>query len=262
MTVAVVGKGGTGKTTISALIIQLLSAKGVVLAVDADPSTNLNQALGLDLIETVGSIREKMDEELKGGTFSPGLAKKDFLDRKIRGALVESENIDLLAMGRPEGPGCYCSVNNILRALIDQLTDNYDYVIMDCEAGMEHISRQTTKDIDFLIIASDPTMRSLTTAIGMKELMAQLRTHTGKVALVINRLAKELPQDVYKMIESQGFDPLVTIPEDEAVYDLEIKGRPIIEIPEDAPVRRGIEELLSLLGIRMLEPISTGQPIS
>ena len=245
--IAVAGKGGVGKTTISALLIQHLSRDGIVLAIDADPATNLNQALGLELLETVGEIREKIDEDIKGGIFSPGVAKKDFLDRRVRGALVESDRVDLLAMGRPEGPGCYCAVNNMLRTIMDELAGNYDYVVMDCEAGMEHISRQTTRDIDVLITVSEPAMRSLTTAMAMKELITDLRTRTGKISLVINRVAKELPRDVWKMIEGQGFDPIVEIPQDETLYDLEVGGRAVIEIAENALLRKGIEELVSII---------------
>ncbi len=245
--VAVGGKGGVGKTTISALLIQALSQKGVVLAVDADPATNLNQALGLELGDTVGSIREKMDKEVKGGTFNPGLAKRDFLDRKIRGILVESEKVDLIAMGRPEGPGCYCAVNNILRTVIDHLIGNYDYVVMDCEAGMEHISRQTTRNIDVFVTVSDPTLRSLSTAIAMKGLIRELRTGAGRISLVVNRVRKALPPDVQRMIEREGFDPILQIREDDALYDLEVRGSPVIQIDEDTPLRQGIAPLVSIL---------------
>ena len=261
ITIAVVGKGGTGKTTLSALLIQHLSRKGIVLAVDADPSTNLNQALGLTLEDTVGSIREKMDKELKEGTLSPGVTKAEILERQMRGILVESSRVDLLAMGRPEGPGCYCAVNNILRTLIDKLTESYNYVVMDCEAGMEHISRQTTKDIDLMITVSDPTVRSITTAIGMKELISEMRTRTGPVALVINRVAKQLPEDIRKLVEGQGFDPIVEIPEDKDVYDLEVGGRPIIELQDDTPLRQGVADLLSALGLEDVHP-AKGQGVA
>ncbi len=251
MIVAVAGKGGVGKTTISALLIQSLSQKGVVLAVDADPATNLNQALGITLEDTVGSIREKMDREMKVGTFNPGLAKRDFLDRKIRGILVESEKVDLIAMGRPEGPGCYCAVNNILRTVIDHLIGNYDYVVMDCEAGMEHISRQTTRHIDVLFAVSDPTLRSLATAAAMKELIRELRTDVGRISLVINRVRKPLPPDFRRMVEAQSFDSVLQIQEDDAIYDLEVMGKPVIHIGEDTPIRKGIAPLVSILNSGM-----------
>jgi len=144
-TIVNAGKGGTGKTTIAALLINLLSQKGTVLAVDADPSTNLNLALGMPLDGTVGDMREEMALAVKSGTYDNNVAKPDYIEMKIMESLVESDRIDLLAMGRPEGPGCYCAANSMLRTSIDRLGKNYDYVVIDCEAGMEHISRQTTR---------------------------------------------------------------------------------------------------------------------
>jgi CO dehydrogenase maturation factor len=158
-TIAMAGKGGTGKTTVSALIVKLLSKKGLVLAVDADPSTNLSQALGLPLDEsrTVGRIREKMAEDVSQDRLSPDVGKPEYLYSKVVESLVESKGFDLLTMGRPEGPGCYCASNEFLRACLDKLVKDYkyDYVVMDCEAGMEHISRQTTRDVDALLLMSD-----------------------------------------------------------------------------------------------------------
>jgi CO dehydrogenase maturation factor len=177
-TIAIAGKGGTGKTTIAALLIKLLSEKGVVLAVDADPATNLNQCLGLPLDNTVGGIREQITEDVQKGRVAVGVAKQDLLDSKLMESLVESKGLDLLAMGRPEGPGCYCASNHMLRISLDRLGRNYDYIIMDCEAGMEHISRQTTRDVDFLLVTSDPTIRGITVAGGIKKLIGELRTQT------------------------------------------------------------------------------------
>jgi CO dehydrogenase maturation factor len=248
-TIAVAGKGGVGKTTIAALIIQFLSRKGLVLAIDADPAANLNQALGMTCDRTVGDIREDLSEEVKKGTFSAGITKKDFLDLKVEEALSESDHIDLLVMGRPEGPGCYCAVNNILRAIIDAIGNRYEYVVIDCEAGMEHISRQTTRDVDFLIIVTEPTMRSLNSAVGIKELIAEIRTRTDKILLVINRMFKELPEEIWKFIEANGLAPAFTIPMDEALYDLELKGRPVTELPSEAPLKRGVGNLVLQMGL-------------
>src|SRR4030042_1007301 len=186
-TVVVAGKGGTGKTTISALLVQLLSQKGVVLAIDADPATNLNQALGVPIGESVGRIREEMSQSVQSGPFSPTVSKQEYLDGRIRAALDEYKGFDLLAIGRPEGPGCYCAANNMLRLSIDKLGQNYRYVVIDSEAGMEHISRQTTRDVDILLIVSDLTQRGIRTAAAMKSLIRGLRTSVGKVCLVINR---------------------------------------------------------------------------
>jgi len=248
-TVVIAGKGGTGKTTIATLLIQLLSERGVVLAIDADPATNLNQALGVSLDDTVGRIREEMTEAIKLGSLSPTTPKQDYLEYKIMSALVESKGFDLLAMGRPEGPGCYCAANNMLRLFIDRLGQNYRYVIIDSEAGMEHISRQTTRDIDILLIVSDVTQRGINTAAAMKELMRELRTQVGKICLVINRSPNGLPPEIVQTIDKQGFELVATIPQDPRIADLEVKGLPITELPSDSPLRIGVRELVSKVGL-------------
>jgi CO dehydrogenase maturation factor len=248
-TIAIAGKGGVGKTTIASLLIHHLSKKGLVLAIDADPSANLNQALGLTYDQTVGGIREDLSGEVRKGTFEAGVTKKEFLDLKLAEAIAESDNIDLLVMGRPEGPGCYCAVNNILRSIIDNIGDNYDYVVIDCEAGMEHISRQTTRDLDCLIIVSEPSMRSLNSAVGIKELIAEIRTKTEKIVVVINRVAKELPPEIWHFIEENGLTPAFTIPMDEELYDLELKGKPVIDLPLEAHLQQGVQRLEQELGL-------------
>jgi CO dehydrogenase maturation factor len=247
--IAIAGKGGVGKTTVAALLISFLSEKGVVLAIDADPSSNLNQALGLPLGETIGNIREKLDEELRKGTFSAGITKKDFLDMKVREALAESEKIDLLVMGRPEGPGCYCAVNNILRSIMDSLKISYDYVVVDCEAGMEHISRQTTQNVDYLIIVSDPTARSLNAAAGINALISDLRSNKGKTALLLNRVLNDLPSRVQEFTTALQISPTIIVPEDRDIYDLEILGKPVTDLPEASPLKKGVRELATALGL-------------
>ena len=248
-TIVIAGKGGTGKTTVAALLIQLLSQKGVVLAIDADPATNLNQALGVPLGDTVGRIRENMTEDIKRGTISPTMSKQDYLDHKIMAALVESKGFDLLAMGRPEGPGCYCAANNMLRLSVDRLGQNYSYVIIDSEAGMEHISRQTTRDIDILLIMSDVTQRGIKTAAAMKGLIKELRTQVGKICLVVNRSPNGLPPEIVKAIDSHGFELVATIPQDPSIADLEVKGLPVTQLLLDSPLRIGVRELASQVGL-------------
>jgi len=244
-TIVVAGKGGVGKTAIAALLIDLLSKKGVVLAIDADPATNLNAALGLPLAETVGRAREDVTEDIQKGRLSPTVSKQDVLDMKIREALVESAKVDLLAMGRPEGPGCYCAANHMLRLSIDRLAKNYDYTVIDSEAGMEHISRQTTRDVDFLLIVSDVTMRGITTAARIKDLIKEMRTKVGKVGLAVNRVKNGLPQEIEKAISDFGLELVASLPEDQNLADLDIKGKPIIELPEDSPLRQGAREIIS-----------------
>jgi len=249
-TIAVAGKGGVGKTSISALVIQLLSQKGVVLAIDADPATNLNQALGVSEGETVGRIREDMSEAVKLGSISPSQSKQEYLDGKIMAALEEYKGFDLLAMGRPEGPGCYCAANNMLRVSIDKLGHRYDYVVIDSEAGMEHISRQTTRDIDVLFIVSDLTQRGINTAASMKALIGEMRTTVGKICLVINKVPdNKLPPEIKKLTEDHGFELVATIPQDAELAELEIKGMPTIELSPESLLRNGVKDLLTKVGL-------------
>jgi CO dehydrogenase maturation factor len=247
-TIAVAGKGGTGKTSVAALLVKLLSQKGLVLAVDADPSINLNQALGLPLDDskTVGRIREKMTEDISKGRLSPTIAKQEYLFGKILESLVESKGFDLLAMGRPEGPGCYCAPNEFLRVSLDKLVKDYKYyyIVMDCEAGMEHISRQTTRDVDVLLIMSDPTIRGVTAAVRIKELIVELRTKVGELGLIVNRVRGELSPEIKKVIDESGLQVIALIPEDPNMAGLEMKGRPVTELPQESPLQLKVKEIV------------------
>jgi CO dehydrogenase maturation factor len=246
-TIAIAGKGGTGKTTVAALLIKLLSQKGLVLAVDADPSTNLSQALGLPLDDsrTVGKIREKMAEDVSKGRLSPTIAKPEYLFSKIVESLAESKGFDLLTMGRPEGPGCYCASNEFLRASLDKIVKDYKYayIVMDCEAGMEHISRQTTRDVDVLLIMSDPTMKGVTTAARMNGLIRELRSNVGKVGLVINRVRGELSPEIGKAVDDSGLQVIALIPEDPDMAGLEMQGTPVTELPKESPLLLKVKEI-------------------
>jgi CO dehydrogenase maturation factor len=249
ITIAISGKGGVGKTAIAALLINRLSKKGVVLAIDADPSTNLNMALGLPLKDSVGGSREQMTRDIAKGLIPPDVPKQDVLDLRIRQALVESNRIDLLAMGRPEGPGCYCAANRMLRQSIDRMANDYDYTVIDCEAGMEHISRQTTRDIDYLLVISDPTIRGIVTAAGMKKLMGELRSKVGKVYLIVNRARGELSPEIKKVIADSAMELITTIPEDPFIGPLDMKGTPVIELPDASPLQCEVAELVTKLGL-------------
>ena len=178
-TIAVSGKGGTGKTTVSALLVRALveKEKKPILAVDADPNSNLNECLGVSLKRSVGDIRETLLE--KQQSLPPDQSKESYLDYMIQSSLTESDAFDLLAMGRPEGPGCYCYVNNVLRKIVDSIASGYPYVVMDTEAGLEHLSRRTTRDLDVLIITTDPTTRGAATAKRIAELVKELDTKVG-----------------------------------------------------------------------------------
>jgi CO dehydrogenase maturation factor len=249
-TIAIAGKGGTGKTTISALIVDYLTKnkKGTVLAIDADPSTNLNLALGVPLNDTVGDVREETATAVGGGQAMQGLSKWDYLDLRINEALTEEISFDLLAMGRPEGPGCYCAANNILRSSVDRLSDNYDYVVIDNEAGLEHLSRRTTRDVDHLLLVSDPTLRGLIAAKRAAEVVDELKTAVGRVSLIVNRVnGDRLPDSLAKAIEEYGLDLVGWIPSDADVNELDARGLPVVELPATAPSRQALEKILASL---------------
>ncbi|MBW2568578.1 MAG: AAA family ATPase [Deltaproteobacteria bacterium] len=226
--IALAGKGGTGKTTLSGLLVKylLIKRKTPVLAIDADSNANLNEVLGLKVTDTLGSIRE----EMKKGNVPSGMTKNIFMSMKLGQAVIEAKGYDLLVMGQPEGAGCYCAANNLLAASIEQLTANYPYIVMDNEAGMEHISRLTTRNVNILLIVSDTSKRGIQTAIRINELAKRLNIGVGKTYLVINRTKEALSDTVINMIKSGGLELAGIIPEDNTVYEYDLIGRPTIEI--------------------------------
>jgi len=253
--IAVAGKGGTGKTMVSALLIKHLidDNRGSVLAVDADPSTNLDLTLGTTTEETVGDIREETSQQVSSGTFMPGISKPEYLELRIYHALVEEKGFDLLAMGRPEGPGCYCAANNMLRASIDRLSRSYDYVVIDNEAGLEHLSRRTTQNVDLLLIVSDPTIRGLTTAERVAHLIEELKTQVGHIRLIVNRVVPneegepELAPQLETFIADKQLKLAGLIPVDPLVAEYDAAGRPLVELPEETPARRAVKAALDSL---------------
>lgn len=247
VTIAVAGKGGTGKTTFAALTIRYLlrTGRAPVLAIDGDPSSNLNLALGLPLEATIGQIREEARDEVSSGRFQAGISKPEYFAYKVEECLVEGDGVDLLAMGRPEGPTCYCAANNMLRNSIDRLGSRYPWVVIDNEAGMEHISRQTTRNVDHLFIVTDPTMRGIAAAQHIVDLIHELGTRIGRSYLVINRVAGELAPALVEAADRLGVPLAGTMPEDPAVAALDMVGRPLIELAEDSPVSRAVADILA-----------------
>jgi CO dehydrogenase maturation factor len=245
--IALAGKGGTGKTTIAAMVIRFLleENQGAVLAIDADPSSNLNMVLGLELEETVGDIREEMLTDIQttagagalAGGLSSGMSKTDYFDYHIRMATVEGDGVDLIAMGRPEGQGCYCAANNVMRAVMDRISVNYEFVVMDNEAGMEHLSRRTTRDVDVLFIVSDPTQRGIVAAERVADLVDELEIAVQDRYLIINRLpGAELPPALEEAIGKVKAEFLGIVPYDVTLAEFEFTGRPLIDLDEDSPV--------------------------
>ncbi len=246
ITIAVAGKGGTGKTTFCALAIKHLLATGraPILAIDGDPSSNLNLALGLPLEETIGRIREDARDQVTGSGLLDGMSKPEYFAYKVNECLVEGENIDLLAMGRPEGPTCYCAANNMLRTSIDRLGDNYPFVVIDNEAGMEHISRQTTRSVDHLFIVSDPTVRGLGAARHIVSLIAELGTRIEHSYLVINRVTGSLPPQFMETVRGLGVPLAGIVPADPAIAELDVEGRPLVELSDQSAAYQTIVEIL------------------
>ncbi len=229
--IAVAGKGGTGKTTLCGLIIRSLIDNGryPVLALDADPNSNLNQILGIDSVTTVGMLRE--DFKKNAPRMDKGIYKDQMVEMNIAQALVENKKFDLLVMGRGEGPGCYCYANSLFRKYIDTLQDNYDYVVMDNEAGMEHLSRRTTQDIDYLLIVSDPSPRGILTALRIKGLASELGLRVDKVLSVINRAPADLDKRVVDFADKEGLDIAAIIYNDPDIFDMDISSSSVFDLP-------------------------------
>jgi len=254
-TIALAGKGGVGKTTIAGMIIKYLAQNqtGSILAIDADPSSNLNMVLGLDLEWTVGDIREGMLEQVKSslaqggaamGTMPGGVNKRDYLDYQIRSSLAEGSRFDLIAMGRGEGQGCYCAVNHNLREVIDGMSKHYAYVVIDNEAGMEHLSRRTTRDVQHLFIVSDPTQRGLVAAQRIADMSKDLDIHVEHVHLILNRVSGEISPELKTFIEKLGIPLLGTIPSDATINEFDANGRPLVELGDLSPVYQAVTTLL------------------
>lgn len=243
--IAVAGKGGTGKTTLAGLIVRSLrrAGRGPILAVDADPNTNLDAALGLQPTKSVSDVLDAT----KGMRDLPAtMPKTTFLQYQLEDCLCEGRGVDLIVMGRPEGAGCYCAANHLLRDHLDRLMGSYPYVVMDNEAGMEHISRRTTRDVDLLFIVSDPTLAGLRAARRIQALIASLNLTIRQTALVINRTS-ELPPAVADLVAAWDLQVAGTVPLDPAVAAAELEGRPAVDLPDDAPAARRVSDILSTM---------------
>ena len=228
--IAFAGKGGTGKTTLAGILIRFLVEKGLtpVLAVDADANANLNEVLGLEVTETLGQARE----EMKKGVGS-GMTKDVFMEMKLQEAVVEANGFDLIVMGRPEGAGCYCAANSLLTQYLERLIGNYKFVVMDNEAGMEHLSRLTTNNIDALVVVSDPTRRGLQAASRIVNLAEELKLNIKDKYVLVNLAKDGQGDEIKEAAASFGLDLIGIVPEDEQIRTYDLKGIPTMELPED-----------------------------
>jgi CO dehydrogenase maturation factor len=229
--IALAGKGGTGKTTLAGLLVKYLVEKGKtpVLAVDADANANLNEVLGLGVTETLGEAREMM----KTGA-SAGMTKDLFMEMKVQQAIVEAEGFDLIVMGRPEGPGCYCAANTLLTQCLESLLNNYPYAVMDNEAGMEHISRLTTNHVNILMVVADPTRRGIQAAYRIVELASELKLDIGRKLVVVNQAKDGQKEAIEEAVQRTGMELVGVVPEDHQVQEFDLDGRPTVELGADS----------------------------
>lgn len=243
--IAMAGKGGTGKTTLAGMVLRYLldHGKRPILVVDADANSNLNEVLGLKVEHTVGEARE----EMKGGSGMVGMTKDQLIEMRINQCLVEADGFDLIAMGQPEGPGCYCAANNLVAHYMEALAKNYPYIVMDNEAGMEHLSRLTTKNVNILVIVSDPSWRSIQAARRLQDLAQQLKIVVGRAVLVVNRVTNGLPSRTREEIDNQGLILVGTIPEDPLLAEYDAEGKPTFYLPPESRALQAAYEIFQQL---------------
>ncbi|MEF9476295.1 MAG: AAA family ATPase, partial [Candidatus Mariimomonas ferrooxydans] len=240
--IALAGKGGTGKTTVAALTIRYLIEKRQkpVLAIDADSNSCLNEALGVAACSTIGQLREESLQTIRSGAERPGgMSMEQLFDYQVQQAIMEAKGFDLLVMGRPEGPGCYCAANNIIRKYSDKLSEKYPYVVIDNEAGMEHLSRRTTHKVNLLLVVSDPTQKGIHTAKRITNLIDELSLEVDRRILIINRTSDEgfTPLENDKILtgftrlretaKELNFEIISSIPDDKEVFQFDLEGKPV-----------------------------------
>lgn len=245
--IAVAGKGGTGKTSIASLVIRYLklNGSGPILAVDADPNANLGDGLGLSVPRTVGAIIHSFNEEKIN--ISPGMTKEAYLEYQLNGAMAEAKGLDLVTMGRGEGPDCYCYPNTVLRKFIDTLADNYAYVVMDNEAGMEHLSRRTTEKVDELLLISDHSIKGVRTIARIRDLVAELKLTVKRLSVMVNFVSDGLDPAVTEELARLGIELAATIPWDEAVREYDLKQKSLLDLPDTSPAVVAVNHLMTRL---------------
>ncbi|WMW24795.1 carbon monoxide dehydrogenase accessory protein CooC [Methanolobus sediminis] len=246
--IAVTGKGGTGKTATTSLLIRYLT-KGdkIVLAVDADPDTNLPETLGCEPSKTIGDIKEFMHDERDN--LPPDVNKESILEGKLYEVLEEMPGYDLLVMGRPEGSGCYCYVNNLLRGIMNKLVSNYDILIIDAEAGLEHFSRKIFRNVDDLIVVTDGSRRGLRTAERIRELVDELETDVSNIYVIANKVTDANRERISSTAEELGLELIGMVPVDEMIVERDLAGEPLFDLPDDSVAVQEIEKIAQKLGL-------------
>jgi len=249
--VSVSGKGGSGKTTVAALMLKHLIESGnrTILVIDADPATNLPDVLGVKTGKTVGTVEDELRSKLEKSEIPPTVTKKEVLEGQIHSILVETQGFDLLAMGRSEGEGCYCSVNYLLTSIIDSISKNYDLTIMDMEAGLEHVSRRTDRDVDIMLIVTDPSRMGLQTASRIRELASEVHIGFKKMYLIGNQFPPEAEGELRARAAEIGLELAGVIPRDDKVSAFNVAGKPLLDLPADSSAFAAIREITERIGL-------------
>lgn len=242
--IAVAGKGGSGKTSVTSLIIRYLKNNKLepILAIDADSNANLGESLGLEVKQTVGSIIASFNNEKIN--IPPGMTKEAYLEYRLNEIIVESKGLDLITMGRGEGPDCYCYPNTILRKFADSLAGNYAYVVMDNEAGMEHLSRRTTQNIDMLLIISNHSVKGVRTVARIRDLVSELRLVVNRQLVIINFAPAKIASPVSEELARLGIESTILIPEDEQVYKYDLELKPLLDLPDTSKAVRAVNDFM------------------
>lgn len=252
--IAIAGKGGVGKTTLCGLLIQYLCEMGKkpILAVDADANSNLNEVLGIETGVTLGELREDMERAGSDDSHKipTGMTKAAYLDMKLSDALTEEDDYDLMVMGRTQGQGCYCFVNGLVQTQIQRLQAHYPYVVVDNEAGLEHVSRGILPTMDTAILVSDCSRRGVQAAGRIASLMKELNLKPKRVGLIINRAPQGiLDEGTMEEVQEQNLELLGVVPHDDMVYQYDCAGKPTVQLPKASPVRTALKEIAEKLGL-------------
>ena len=251
-TIAVAGKGGVGKTTTCGMIIDYLCKKrqGPVLVVDADANSNLNEVLGVEVETSLGQIREEMAQAELKGSIPKGMTKADYAEFKFNSALIEDDDFDMLVMGRTQGKGCYCYVNGVLKSQVDKYAKNYRYIVMDNEAGLEHVARGTLPHVDTMLLISDCSRRGIQAAARVAEMVGEMNLNPGQMGLIVNRAPGGVLEDgVMAEIEKHGLKLFGVLPQDEAVYRCDCNGEPSAKLPDNDPMKVALKGIMQSIGL-------------
>ena len=251
-TIAVAGKGGVGKTTTCGMIINYLCKmnKGPVRVVDADANANLNEVLGVEMETSLGQIREEIAHAELKGTIPKGMSKADYAEFKFNSALIEEDDFDMIVMGRTQGQGCYCFVNGMLKTQVDKYARNYSYVVMDNEAGLEHVARGTLPHVDTMLLISDCSRRGIQAVARIAEMVGELNLNPGQMGLIVNRAPGGVLDDGIKAeIEKHGLKLFGVLPHSDAVYRCDCEGEPSAKLPESEPMKTALKGVMAAIGL-------------